>query len=113
MLTIAGLLAAAPDGPEADKAGPLGLLTIVALGVAVYFLYRSMVGHMKKIPPDDPPLSRGNRSRGAVPQADADRPADADPPAGPASGTADGTAAGPADGTAPGPTGRTADPPGQ
>jgi len=37
-------------GPESDKAGPLGLLTIVALGVAVYFLYRSMVRHIKKVP---------------------------------------------------------------
>ena len=46
MLTAIGLAA----GPESDKAGPLGLLTIVALGVAVYFLYRSMVGHMKKVP---------------------------------------------------------------
>jgi hypothetical protein len=46
VLTAIGLAA----GPESDKAGPLGLLTIVALGVAVYFLYRSMVRHVKKVP---------------------------------------------------------------
>jgi hypothetical protein len=40
----------ADAGPESNKAGPLGLLTIVLLGVAVYFLYRSMVRHLKKVP---------------------------------------------------------------
>jgi hypothetical protein len=43
-------------GPESDKAGPLGLLTIVLLGIAVYFLYRSMARHIKKVPASfDPP----------------------------------------------------------
>jgi hypothetical protein len=47
-------------GPESDKAGPLGLLTIVLLGIAVYFLYRSMARHIRKVPPsfDPPPAER-------------------------------------------------------
>jgi hypothetical protein len=48
----------AEAGPESNKAGPLGLLTIVLLGVAVYFLYRSMVRHLNKVPDsfdDQPP----------------------------------------------------------
>ena len=52
-------------GPESDKAGPLGLLTIVLLGIAVYFLYRSMARHIKKVPAsfDPPPAVPPNDER--------------------------------------------------
>jgi hypothetical protein len=48
MRVVVALLA--DGGPESNKAGPLGLLVIVLLGIAVYFLYRSMVRHLNKVP---------------------------------------------------------------
>jgi hypothetical protein len=68
-LTSAARLLAAP---EADKAGPLGLLVIIMLGVAVYFLYRSMVRHMNKVP----------ASFDDTDPAEPATPADRQPPAG-------------------------------
>jgi len=38
-------------GPESDKAGPLGLLVILLLGVATVLLVRSMNRHLRKVPP--------------------------------------------------------------
>jgi hypothetical protein len=58
------------DGPEAGKSGPLGLLTIVALGVAVYFLYRSMNRHMKKVPASFDPPAEPDPAPDAAPAAD-------------------------------------------
>jgi hypothetical protein len=58
-------------GPESDKAGPLGLLTIVLLGIAVYFLYRSMARHIKKVPSSfDPPPTEGPGGGPAGPGAE-------------------------------------------
>ena len=37
-----------------DRAGPIALLFVVALGVAVFFIARSMNRQMKKINPDLP-----------------------------------------------------------
>jgi hypothetical protein len=57
---LTGLLAlAAQTGPEAGKAGPLGLLVILLLGLATFFLVRSMNRHLRKVPqsfdrPEDP-----------------------------------------------------------
>ena len=57
----------ADAGPESNKAGPLGLLTIVLLGIAVYFLYRSMVRHLNKVPESfDDPAGDGGAARGAA-----------------------------------------------
>lgn len=47
MLTTATSVLADSD---VGKSGPLGLLMTLSLGVAVYFLYRSMNRHLKKIP---------------------------------------------------------------
>jgi hypothetical protein len=56
---VAALGAALADGPEAAKAGPLGLLVILLLGIATYFLIRSMNRHLRKVPPSfDPPPDR-------------------------------------------------------
>jgi hypothetical protein len=62
----------ADGGPESNKAGPLGLLVIVLLGIAVYFLYRSMVRHLKKVPESfdepagtDKPAQNGAASNGS------------------------------------------------
>lgn len=73
MRAVALLLA--DGGPESNKAGPLGLLTIVLLGIAVYFLYRSMVRHLKKVPESfDEPGDEGRTdkpaSNGARPQSE-------------------------------------------
>jgi len=55
----------ADSGPESNKAGPLGLLTIVLLGIAVYFLYRSMVRHLNKVPESfDEPAGTGDEPAG-------------------------------------------------
>ena len=58
---MTGGLAAA----SATQAGPLGLLVIALLGVAVLFLGRSMAKHLRRVPesfdkptdPADPPSS--------------------------------------------------------
>lgn len=45
------LLLAASSGSEADKAAPLGLFVILALLVVVFFLGRSMIKHIHRVPP--------------------------------------------------------------
>jgi hypothetical protein len=58
-MTIFSVLAAAGDQMPEDvgKAGPLGLLLIVVLLIAVALLVRSMTTHLKRVPssfdPDD------------------------------------------------------------
>lgn len=53
MRTALTVLAAADrNGP----AGPLGLLVITLLGIAVFLLWRSMVKHLRRVPASfDPP----------------------------------------------------------
>lgn len=36
-------------GADSGKAGPLGLLVVVLLGIACYFLFKSMSGHLRKV----------------------------------------------------------------
>ena len=66
-MTALSVLAAAGSGPGTDQpaedvgtAGPLGLLLIVVLLIAVFLLVRSMGGHLKKLPvsfdPADQPV---------------------------------------------------------
>lgn len=44
------------DNLAQGQAGPLGLVIIIALFIACFFLYRSMSKHMKRLPPTfDPP----------------------------------------------------------
>jgi hypothetical protein len=58
---LTGPLAAPLAGPESDKAGPLGLLVILLLGVATILLVRSMNRHLRKVPPSfDPPSLDGS-----------------------------------------------------
>ena len=38
------------DNSPAGQAGPLGLLVIVLLGIACWFLYRSLSKHLRRIP---------------------------------------------------------------
>jgi hypothetical protein len=64
---VAGLLA----GSESDKAGPLGLLVILLLGVATVLLIRSMNRHLRKVPPSfDPPAEPDKHPRPDEPRAD-------------------------------------------
>ena len=52
----AAVLAADQLPEDVGKAGPLGLLLLVVLLIAVALLVRSMSKHLKKIPPSfDPP----------------------------------------------------------
>jgi hypothetical protein len=46
---------------DAGKGSPIGLLVVLILLIAVYFLYRSMSKHLKRVPPSfDPPESSAN-----------------------------------------------------
>jgi hypothetical protein len=66
----AALGGALADGPEAAKAGPLGLLVILLLGVATYFLIRSMNRHLRKVPPSFDPPDRPDTPRQDTPDED-------------------------------------------
>jgi hypothetical protein len=58
-MTAYELLAAAQDQPDdVGKAGPLGLLLIVLLLIAVALLVRSMTTHLKRLPPSFDPADR-------------------------------------------------------
>ena len=44
---------------DIGKGSPIGLLVVLLLIVAVYFLYRSMNRHLRKVPPEfNPPAER-------------------------------------------------------
>jgi hypothetical protein len=43
---------------DVGKAGPLGLLLIVVLFIAVLLLVRSMTGHLKRLPPSFDPADQ-------------------------------------------------------
>lgn len=58
-MTTYAVLAAAQDQPDdVGKAGPLGLLLIVLLLIAVALLVRSMTTHLKRLPPSFDPADR-------------------------------------------------------
>ena len=61
------LLARAKDG-EGVKSGPLGLAVILVLCVAMYFLFKSMSKHLKRVreefPVDRPARAEGGTSPG-------------------------------------------------
>ena len=69
LATDVALLAAAPEktkGPEFGKAGPLGLMVIVALLAATFFLIRSMNKHVRNLPSsfDDEVPGQGDEAGG-------------------------------------------------
>ena len=37
-------------GEDTNKAGPIGLLVLVVLGIACYWLFRSMSKHLRRVP---------------------------------------------------------------
>ncbi len=58
-------------GEDSGKAGPLGLLVVVLLGIACYFLFKSMSGHLRKVQNgfDTPPVLRPATPPNAFPPA--------------------------------------------
>ena len=60
---IVGVLAASRSG-EGVKSGPLGLAVILVLCVAVYFLFKSMSKHMKRVRDDFPDGSNVAKTAG-------------------------------------------------
>ena len=61
------IVAAAPSG----TAGPLGLLVVLLIGVALVLLIRNMNGRLRRLPRSfDPPLEQQEQQ----PRRDADQP---------------------------------------
>lgn len=62
LVTAAAVLADSDKG----KGSPIGILVIILLIIAVYFLYRSMSRHVKKVPTsfDKPPAGGDQQSDG-------------------------------------------------
>jgi hypothetical protein len=58
------LVLGASAGSEAGKAGPLGLLVILLLGLATFFLVRSMNRHLRKVPPSFDPAEKPEKDPG-------------------------------------------------
>jgi len=73
MLTIAIAVLADDSGGESKKAGPIALLVILLLGVACYFLFRSMTTHLRRVrerfPDDDSAPPPANPTRPEPPDA--------------------------------------------
>jgi len=68
-------------GPEWGKAAPVGLLVILLLGIALFFLLRSMSRNLEKVPASFDPPEGDLPRRGEPPSAP---PVDAHPTDGPA-----------------------------
>ncbi len=69
-------------GADAGKASPIGLLIIVLLLIASYFLFRSMSRHLRKVPPEFGPELTDTGIESRPPAADIRPPAaDIRPPA--------------------------------
>ena len=71
-------------GPEWGKAAPIGLLVILLMGIATFFLLRSMIRNLKKVPASfDPPAQELAESSTSPPdETGGSAPPDAEPPAG-------------------------------
>jgi type II secretory pathway component PulC len=73
---LAGLPTVLADS-DAGKGSPIGLLVVLLLIVAVYFLYRSMNRHLRKVPPqfDQPqPSAPDNQSAAESSSNEPERP---------------------------------------
>ncbi len=75
---VGGVMAASTSPAEAFEAGPTGLFVIALLAIGVFFLGRSMVKHLKRVPPSfdpPPPGPAPDTGHPADPQSQ-DRPTD-------------------------------------
>ncbi len=61
------LAAAHAVSSNAVVPGVLGFLVVAGLGVALFFLFRSMNKHLRKVAPPPPPARSGAASAGAAP----------------------------------------------
>ena len=69
-MTVLAMLPTDWDGGVAPaQAGPLGLVVILLLGVAVVFLYRSMNKHLRGLPESFDPPERVSADRSDEPPA--------------------------------------------
>jgi hypothetical protein len=68
VLAAASKTPKAPKGGEGVKSGPLGLAVILVLCVAVYFLFKSMSKHLRKVREEFP--ADAPRHTGAPGQSD-------------------------------------------
>ena len=93
VLALAVAVAPLADSGEAKKSGPLGLVVILLLCVACYFLFKSMSKHMRKVreefPSDEPAEPADGEPVTAASAETADVPA---APAAPAVSTSSGDA---------------------
>ncbi len=73
---VGGVMAASTSPAEAFEAGPTGLFVIALLAIGVFFLGRSMVKHLKRVPPsfDPPPSSSTQETEWPVEPGAAERP---------------------------------------
>jgi hypothetical protein len=66
---------------DTGKGSPIGLFVVLLLVIAVYLLYRSMTGHIRRLPEKFPGYGAADEAAGP----DADIPV-ASPPPGPSDG---------------------------
>lgn len=76
------------SGGESKKAGPIGLLVILLLAVACYFLFRSMTRHLRRVRDGFP--GRGSGSSPGSPGPGSASPGRSPEPAPPGSGSGSG-----------------------
>jgi len=62
---------------DSGKGSPIGLFVVLLLIIAVYFLYRSMSGHLRRLPDKFPGYDRGDAPpTGAAPPTGEGKPGD-------------------------------------
>lgn len=61
-------------GDDSGKAGPLGLLVLALLGIASYFLFRSMSRHLRRVRDDYPGTGSAERAESGPSPDDPDPP---------------------------------------
>jgi hypothetical protein len=80
---MSGPAAAVLAASDTGKGSPIGLFVVLLLVIAVYLLYRSMTGHIRRLPEKFPGYGTGGTDDAAGP--DAEIPT-ASPPPGPGDG---------------------------
>jgi hypothetical protein len=86
----ASLASAVLADSDSGKGGPIGLFVVLLLIIAVYFLYRSMSGHLRRLPEKFPGYDQStngppttNPPTNAAPPAEADQPGPGETEGGP------------------------------
>jgi hypothetical protein len=83
----ANLSAAVLAESDTGKGSPIGLFVVLLLIIAVYFLYRSMSGHIRRLPEKFPQAGQPPADKAAAPKppgtSEAERPGPGGPDSGP------------------------------